>query len=505
MEFKIQTGLPIKQNRKNRQPPVWNAGLNTFLVDATQSSTQTTSIKSIMKESRLGPFARDLENHKYQVRLPSIDAIELWISRESAEKTIEFIHKEIKYNKNQNKKTWLSKHVWVCARMGSGGKKHYTLKNPHWQRKVESKRTGCQCRITFKTYPDTKEVLGFYTEDHDHPIGGENACFIRIPYEDRVRIAEMLRMGIEPKRVVCYSAPVSIALFTVHQLEQIQGNIYSESNLETLCKPDRHASRQEFITMADIYRIQKLLEAESVRKHAKDSLSMLQWVNRCRKNDWLLAFKASSDPVPEGFSLKPDTFVLCIQTRYQQECFRKYGKFFAGIDATHNTTYYENMSLFTVLVRDRWGHGIPIAWMLSSNAQQETIDYFLAKLRAKNPDVIPERWMSDFDKAQINTIKKRYLETKDIYLCWWHVLHAWQQHLVITHYPELWELLKSWIRITDRQRFDEQWKKINKLAPQSFIDYINETWFPVVAMWSAVFRTDRSIWQDCDTNMLLEA
>ena len=86
--------------------------------------------------------------------------------------------------------------------MGSGGKKHYSVKNPHWQRKVDSKRTGCQCQITFKTYPDRDEVLGFYNQNHDHPIGGENARFIRIPYEDRVRIAEMLRMGIEPKEVV---------------------------------------------------------------------------------------------------------------------------------------------------------------------------------------------------------------------------------------------------------------------------------------------------------------
>ncbi len=86
--------------------------------------------------------------------------------------------------------------------MGSGGKKRYTVKNTHWQRKIDTKRTGCQCRVTFKIYPDTKEVLGFYTDEHDHPIGDENARFIQIPYEDRIRIAEMLRMGIEPKKVV---------------------------------------------------------------------------------------------------------------------------------------------------------------------------------------------------------------------------------------------------------------------------------------------------------------
>ena len=201
--------------------------------------------------------------------------------------------------------------------------------------------------------------------------------------------------------------------------------------------------------MSDIYRIHKEIEAENVHRHTKDSLSVLEWVECCHKEGPLLAFKASSDPGLEGFSLQPGTFVLCIQTRYQCECFAKHGNFFAGIDATHNMTYYENMSLFTILVQDRWGHGIPVAWMLSSNAQQATIEFLLAKLQESNPDVIPENWMTDFDQAQINTIKTRTPESKHIYLCWWHVLHAWQQHITIAHYLELWEVLKAWIHITN--------------------------------------------------------
>ena len=32
-----------------------------------------------------------------------------------------------------------------------------------------------------------------------------------------------------------------------------------------------------------------------------------------------------------------------------------------GIDATHNTTVYKNLNLTTIVVRDDWGHGIPVA------------------------------------------------------------------------------------------------------------------------------------------------
>ena len=73
----------------------------------------------------------------------------------------------------------------------------------------------------------------------------------------------------------------------------------------------------------------------------------------------ILGFKSSADPVPKGSGLADNAFVLMIQTKYQREVFGKYGHTFAGLDATHNTTHYENTSLFTVIVRDQWGHGEP--------------------------------------------------------------------------------------------------------------------------------------------------
>lgn len=65
----------------------------------------------------------------------------------------------------------------------------------------------------------------------------------------------------------------------------------------------------------------------------------------------------SSDPPPLGSILAPDTFLIIVQTPYQKEMFHKLGNTFMGIDATHNTTHYENVSLFTLMTRDRWGHG----------------------------------------------------------------------------------------------------------------------------------------------------
>ena len=149
---------------------------------------------------------------------------------------------------------------------------------------------------------------------------------------------------------------------------------------------------------------------------------------------------------------------------------------------------------------------MPITWMISSNATEPTIDFFLVTIRVQNPKVIPKRIMSDFDKGQLNRIGARYPESQRL-LCWWHVPHAWQQHFVTAHYPELWETLKKWYHITDEAEFNSCWKKIQSLALDSFIEYINTYWLPdpVKKLWSGIYCKNCTIFELGDTNMLVEA
>ncbi|KAJ7029780.1 hypothetical protein C8F04DRAFT_1368893 [Mycena alexandri] len=99
-----------------------------------------------------------------------------------------------------------------------------------------------------------------------------------------------------------------------------------------------------------------------------------------------------------------------------------------GIDGTHNTTHYENMTLFTLLVRDEYGH---------------------ASFSADS---------------------------------------GLQQHFSTHHHPILWELLKSWIRITDQDEFDARWVEIKAIAPESVTDYLKKFWMKEVSLWSAAWH-----------------
>ena len=134
------------------------------------------------------------------------------------------------------------------------------------------------------------------------------------------------------------------------QLEQIQGTIYTEENLGNL--KVEGTQRSEFCTRAVVRRIEKRIEEETIRLATQDSESVLRWVNVLQARGHYILIKTSNNEPPHNSNLNKDVFILIIQTKYQQECWKKHGHCFAGIDATHNTTHYENMSLFTLLVRD---------------------------------------------------------------------------------------------------------------------------------------------------------
>ncbi|KAJ7767491.1 hypothetical protein DFH07DRAFT_736904, partial [Mycena maculata] len=145
-------------------------------------------------------------------------------------------------------------------------------------------------------------------------------------------------------------------------------------------------------------------------------------------------------------------------------------------------------------------------WMICSNGTGKTIDYFLVHIRLQNPDTDPRRFMSDRDPAQMGKIIVRY-PISQLLLCWWHAPHAWQKHIVIAHYPELWEKLKKWYRLTDETEFQSCWEEIKELSPPSVIDYFEKYWLgdKWVPLWSGVYCQDRTVYEEGDTNMLVEA
>ena len=108
----------------------------------------------------------------------------------------------------------------------------------------------------------------------------------------------------------------------------------------------------------------RVLEEEKVRLHPEDAISTKLWVDRFKAENIGIFYKDKLEKPPLGSRLHADTLVLCIQTVFQMDAFRRIGEGFIGIDATHNTTQYKDLQLFTLIARDRWGHGMSYSLIL---------------------------------------------------------------------------------------------------------------------------------------------
>jgi hypothetical protein len=144
--------------------------------------------------------------------------------------------------------------------------------------------------------------------------------------------------------------------------------------------------------------------------------------------------------------------------------------------------------------------------MLISNGTTENIAFFLKWVRDASPEVQPAVIMTDCDQAQINALEIVYPQSR-IFLCHWHVLRAIRSHFVTTEFEALWQKIKTLITTDNQTTFDRLWYEIytDPLVPSSVVKYLNDMWMKRPHMWSKVFRKNLSIFEEGDTNMLIEA
>ena len=112
-----------------------------------------------------------------------------------------------------------------------------------------------------------------------------------------------------------------------------------------------------YIRMRDIHRLCWIVENNEICLDDNDAISVRLWVTQLQQAGGEATLKDKLDPPPPGYGLSPECFVLCFQTIFQRDQFQALGSNFLSIDATHNTTQYAGLQLFTLIVRDSWGQG----------------------------------------------------------------------------------------------------------------------------------------------------
>ncbi len=138
--------------------------------------------------------------------------------------------------------------------------------------------------------------------------------------------------------------------------------------------------------------------------------------------------------------------------------------------------------------------------------KKDAVVFFLNWVKQASLDVRLSIIMTDRDQAQIAALQEVYPSSR-IFLCTWHVLRAMRRHFVTNVFTSLWEKIQIWVKTGDSDKFSRIWQEIStdQAVPQSLVEYLKNEWMAITDLWSRVSRQNRHIFEEGDTNMLIEA
>ncbi len=213
---------------------------------------------------------------------------------------------------------------------------------------------GCKAYISFKVRNDWKGhkvvVQRIFTQHNGHDSSEEDGHFHQIHPQLVDQIKKWIALGVKP----------DVILLQANEWSRAQG----EAN---------YHSREYFVTPEDIHNIRTSM----LRGKRLDN-------DDCKSTEKLLTGPFKDDVIfyqPLG---KDQDLIIVLQTELMRENLKNHGSNIVFFDATHCVNQY-SFPLFTLLVRDGHGHGLPVAYIITSSETQETLKLALQKLRPVFP------------------------------------------------------------------------------------------------------------------------
>lgn len=112
--------------------------------------------------SLTGDFEQDKCSGRYDMEWSSLSAMQAWLLEEEELIVMELRLVNRQKNLTKSRGAWVRKVEYLCSRQGTGGLHEYIKKHPEWDRKVETKRVGCTCRLQVKIYPSSQTAPSAY-------------------------------------------------------------------------------------------------------------------------------------------------------------------------------------------------------------------------------------------------------------------------------------------------------------------------------------------------------
>lgn len=210
---------------------------------------------------------------------------------------------------------------------------------------------GCKAYVSFKKRTDWLNKLviveRIYNIHSGHdPTSSSEGHSEKISQELVKHIQDLISLGVKPDTILLKS----------HECSKEQG--HTDVN-----------NRAYFVTPKDIENIRTCMIRKN-QQHKDDANSTTQLLEGPFK-DCVIFYQPYS----------PQTdLVIVLQTPSMRDHLQEYGRDIVFMDATHGVNQY-GFPLFTLVVRDSHGHGIPVAYIILGNEKQATLQLALEKLK----------------------------------------------------------------------------------------------------------------------------
>ena len=409
------------------------------------------------------------------------------------EKIVVSIHSKSFLSGKEQETTTHSLYVQHCAPKVYGDNEHwyyYCNRSGEYtpqgtgMRSVKSQGTSKvsgYCSAHMKVVKDlkAKSILVYYTSTHhNHQT---HLGHLRMTNATRMKIASKLQQGITIERI----------------LDDIRDNL-----VEII--------REHIVSRKDIHNVKQQFNIEGIRRHANDLISVVSWVEEMELLQYnpVLVFKQQQPPSQSAPSLKMNDFLLVLQTEFQRDMLRTYGKSCVCMDTTYRTNEYD-FYLIALMVIDDYQEGIPVGWALCNREDTPVLMDILNAIKTQCGVITTAWFMSDmaeqFCIAWISFFGQN--ETQGIW-CAWHVDRAWRgaimKHISSKQQVEMYHHLRVLMMETEVATFRRllsQFLTLIKSTASSFCDYFHTTYCNHVQKWVMCYRVGTPM----NTNMYAES
>ena len=119
-----------------------------------------------------------------------------------------------------------------------------------------------------------------------------------------------------------------------------------------------NVTRKHLVTRRDILNIKSRVQDQAIIKHPDDATSVLLAVTQLQQEEFnpVLFFKQQHTVDPDHPEFASDSFILILQSEFQQQMYLRFASKIVCIDSTHGTNAYK-FKLLTLMVADDFAMG----------------------------------------------------------------------------------------------------------------------------------------------------